>query len=40
MRPLIKRNNPGINVAEVAKKGGEMWKEVKDRSVSSEIDVD
>ena len=34
MRPTIKKNHPGISVAEVAKKGGEMWKGITDKSVS------
>ena len=33
-RPKIKEDNPGITVTEIAKKGGEMWKELKDKSVS------
>lgn len=32
MRETIKRDNPGITVTEIAKKGGEMWKEQKDKS--------
>ncbi|KAH8375274.1 FACT complex subunit Ssrp1 [Drosophila serrata] len=31
-RESIKRDNPGIKVTEIAKKGGEMWKELKDKS--------
>nr|1WXL_A Chain A, Single-strand recognition protein [Drosophila melanogaster] len=31
-RESIKRENPGIKVTEIAKKGGEMWKELKDKS--------
>lgn len=31
-REQIKKENPGISVTEVAKKGGEMWKEMKDKS--------
>lgn len=33
-REQIKRENPGIKVTEVAKKGGEMWRALKDKSVS------
>lgn len=32
-REKIKSDNPGISVTEIAKKGGEMWKEMKDKSV-------
>ncbi|KAL7736477.1 hypothetical protein ACLKA6_019678 [Drosophila palustris] len=31
-RETIKRDNPGIKVTEIAKKGGEMWRELKDKS--------
>lgn len=31
-REEIKRDNPGIKVTEIAKKGGEMWRELKDKS--------
>ncbi|XP_050457726.1 FACT complex subunit Ssrp1 [Cataglyphis hispanica] len=31
-RERIKAENPGINVTEIAKKGGEMWRELKDKS--------
>ncbi|XP_037715990.1 FACT complex subunit Ssrp1 [Drosophila subpulchrella] len=31
-RESIKKDNPGIKVTEIAKKGGEMWKELKDKS--------
>ncbi|CAG9771400.1 unnamed protein product [Ceutorhynchus assimilis] len=31
-REQIKKDNPGIKVTEIAKKGGEMWKEMKDKS--------
>lgn len=33
-REQIKRENPGIKVTEVAKKGGELWRGLKDKSVS------
>lgn len=36
-REKIKADNPGIKVTEIAKKGGEMWKELKDKSVSTSI---
>ncbi|EDW60961.1 FACT complex subunit Ssrp1 [Drosophila virilis] len=36
-REQIKRDNPGIKVTEIAKKGGEMWKELKDKSKWEEI---
>ena len=32
VREEIKTKNPGIKVTEIAQKGGEMWKEVKDKS--------
>lgn len=35
-REQIKRDNPGITVTEIAKKGGEMWREMKDKSVWEE----
>ncbi|XP_011185457.1 high mobility group protein D [Zeugodacus cucurbitae] len=31
-RDQIKRENPGIKVTEVAKKGGELWRAMKDKS--------
>ncbi|XP_016974049.1 FACT complex subunit Ssrp1 [Drosophila rhopaloa] len=31
-RESIKKDNPGIKVTEIAKKGGEMWRELKDKS--------
>lgn len=34
-REQIKRDNPGIKVTEVAKRGGELWRALKDKSVSS-----
>lgn len=34
-RESIKRENPGIKVTEVAKRGGELWRAMKDKSVSS-----
>lgn len=33
-RESIKRENPGIKVTEVAKRGGELWRGMKDKSVS------
>lgn len=36
-REQIKRDNPGIKVTEIAKKGGEMWRAMKDKSVSSNL---
>lgn len=33
IRDKIKADNPGISVTELTKKAGEMWKDVKDRSV-------
>lgn len=32
-REQIKKDNPGIKVTEIAKKGGEMWREIKDKTV-------
>lgn len=31
-REEIKKDNPGIKMTDIAKKGGEMWKELKDKS--------
>lgn len=31
-REQIKKDNPGISITEIAKKGGELWKELKDKS--------
>jgi len=31
-RESIKRENPGIKVTEVAKRGGELWRGLKDKS--------
>ncbi|KNC34603.1 hypothetical protein FF38_09360 [Lucilia cuprina] len=31
-REQIKKDNPGIKITEIAKKGGEMWRELKDKS--------
>lgn len=31
-REQIKRENPGIKVTEIAKKGGELWRAMKDKS--------
>lgn len=31
-RDQIKKDNPGISVTDIAKKGGELWKELKDKS--------
>jgi hypothetical protein len=33
-REQIKKENPGIKVTEIAKKGGEQWRAMKDKSVS------
>lgn len=33
-REQIKKENPGIKVTEIAKKGGELWRGLKDKSVS------
>lgn len=38
-REEIKSKNPGIAVTEIAKKGGEMWRELKDKSVSIYFDL-
>ncbi|GAB0088101.1 FACT complex subunit SSRP1 [Sergentomyia squamirostris] len=35
-RENIKKDNPGIKVTEIAKKGGEMWNSLKDKSVWEE----
>lgn len=34
-RKSIVEENPGIKVTEIAKKGGELWRELKDKSVST-----
>lgn len=34
-RESIKKENPGIKVTEIAKKGGELWRNLKDKSVST-----
>ncbi|XP_013787241.2 FACT complex subunit Ssrp1-like [Limulus polyphemus] len=31
-REAIKKENPGISITEITKKGGDMWKELKDKS--------
>ncbi|XP_055677009.1 high mobility group protein Z-like [Lutzomyia longipalpis] len=31
-REQIKKDNPGIKVTEIAKKGGEMWRNMKDKT--------
>lgn len=36
-RERIKAENPGIAVTEIAKKGGEMWRELKDKSVRPKL---
>lgn len=36
-REQIKSENPGIKVTEIAKRGGELWRELKDKSVSIAI---
>lgn len=36
-REQIRKDNPGIKITEVAKKGGEMWKELKDKSKWEEL---
>lgn len=33
-REQIKRENPGIKVTEIAKRGGELWRGLTDKSVS------
>lgn len=33
-REKIKAENPGIKVTEIAKKGGELWRELKDKTVT------
>lgn len=36
-REQIKSEHPGLKVTEIAKKGGEMWKSMKDKSVSIQL---
>lgn len=38
-REEIKSQHPGLKVTEIAKKGGEMWRAMKDKTVGSEIAV-
>lgn len=33
-RESIKKENPGIKVTEIAKRGGELWRALKDKTVS------
>lgn len=33
-RESIKKENPGIKVTEIAKRGGELWRAMKDKTVS------
>lgn len=33
-RKQIVEENPGIKVTEIAKKGGELWRDLKDKTVS------
>lgn len=33
-REEIKADNPGIKVTDIAKRAGELWKELKDKTVS------
>lgn len=35
-REQIKADNPGLKVTEIAKKGGELWRGMKDKSVWEE----
>lgn len=35
-REQIKRDHPGIKVTDIAKKGGEMWRELKDKTIWEE----
>lgn len=35
-RESIKADNPGLKVTEIAKKGGEIWRSMKDKSVWEE----
>ena len=34
-RPKIKKKYPGLSLGETSKKGGELWKALDDKSVSS-----
>lgn len=38
-RESIKKENPGIKVTEIAKRGGELWRAMKDKSVSTKFPV-
>ena len=33
-REQIKKDNPGMKVTDIAKRGGELWRALKDKSVS------
>ena len=33
-REKIKSENPGISITEISKRGGELWRELSDKSVS------
>lgn len=34
-REQIKTENPGIKITDISKKGGEMWRDLKDKSVTT-----
>lgn len=38
-REQIKADNPGLRVTEIAKKGGEIWRSMKDKSVRMFINI-
>ena len=38
-RENIKKDNPGFTIGEIAKKAGELWKALSDKSVSTLISV-
>lgn len=38
-REQIKADNPGLRVTEIAKKGGEIWRSMKDKSVRMIINI-
>lgn len=39
-REQIKKENPGSKVTDIAKRGGELWRGLKDKTVSNASTVD
>ena len=38
-REQIKKDNPGSKVTDIAKRGGELWRGMKDKSVSFKMQI-